>query len=106
MPTRYTISNERRDMSSSTMQFKIDNATREKLVNFAAAHNKPADVIFRDAITEYVDREQRREKLRQEVLAIWDDYQRTGLHVTGEEADAWLAKLENGERVPPPQCHT
>jgi hypothetical protein len=29
----------------------------------------------------------------------------TGLHVTAEEADAWLAKLEAGKRAGIPKCH-
>jgi hypothetical protein len=29
----------------------------------------------------------------------WAEYQETGLHVTGEAADAWLAKLEAGEEA-------
>ena len=32
-------------------------------------------------------------------------YQATGLHITMEEADAWLAKLEAGQDVEPPECH-
>jgi predicted transcriptional regulator len=40
-----------------------------------------------------VRREQQRERLRQNVLAAWDHYQTTGLHLTAREADAWLAKL-------------
>jgi len=35
----------------------------------------------------------------------WEAYQQTGLHLTGEEADAWLAKLEAGEDVEIPSCH-
>jgi hypothetical protein len=38
------------------------------------------------------------------VLAAWNDYQTTGLHLTAEEADAWLAKLDNGENVESPHA--
>lgn len=34
-----------------------------------------------------------------------NEYQVTGLHVTVEEADAWLAKLEAGQDIEPPECH-
>ena len=46
-----------------------------------------------------------REQLLREVLAAWTDYQTTGLHLTAEEADEWLAKLEAGEQAPVPECH-
>jgi hypothetical protein len=32
--------------------------------------------------------------------------QRTGLHLTLEEVNTWLAKLEAGKDVEPPPCHT
>jgi len=50
-------------------------------------------------------REERRETCKQDALRAWDDYQHTGLHLTAEEADAWLAKLEAGDDAEPPQCH-
>ena len=40
-----------------------------------------------------------------DALAAWDSYQATGVHVTADEADAWLARLEAGEDVEPPECH-
>ncbi len=36
------------------------------------------------------------------VAAAWFEYQTTGHHVTAEEADAWLARLEAGEDAEPP----
>jgi predicted transcriptional regulator len=46
-----------------------------------------------------------RARLIEAALAAWDDYQMTGLHVTGEEVDRWLARLEAGEDVPAPEAH-
>lgn len=42
---------------------------------------------------------------REAALASIADYERTGLHLTGEEVDAWLARIEAGEDAPPPPCH-
>ena len=58
-----------------------------------------------DAIGEYVEREEKREAFRQEGIRAWEEYQATGLHVTHDETDAWLAKLEQGQDVEPPACH-
>jgi predicted transcriptional regulator len=52
-----------------------------------------------------VEREEKREQLRQDALAAWAAYQTAGLHVTAKEADAWLAKLEAGKRAVIPKCH-
>ena len=54
---------------------------------------------------QYVDREEKREAFRQDGIKAWNEYRATGLHLTLEEADAWLAKLEAGEDVKPPACH-
>ena len=54
---------------------------------------------------QYLDREERREAFRQDGIKAWNEFQATGLHVTFEEADTWLAKLEVGEDVKPPECH-
>jgi predicted transcriptional regulator len=58
-----------------------------------------------EAIEQYVEREEKREQLRQHALAAWNHYQSTGLHLTAEEADSWLAKLEAGKKAAPPKCH-
>ena len=42
---------------------------------------------------------------RQSALDSWEAYQATGLYVTAEEADSWLARLEAGEEAEPPECH-
>jgi predicted transcriptional regulator len=56
-----------------------------------------------EAIEEYVDREEKREQFRRAALAAWDHYQTTGLCVSAEQADAWMAKLEAGEDAAPPK---
>jgi hypothetical protein len=48
---------------------------------------------------------EQREAFRQETLLAWQEYEATGAHLSEEEADAWLARLENGEDVDPPECH-
>jgi predicted transcriptional regulator len=60
--------------------------------------------MMREAIQQYVEREEKREAFRQDGIKAWNEYQATGLHVTQEKADAWLAKLEAGQDVVPPAC--
>ncbi|MHB1544821.1 MAG: hypothetical protein ACYCS1_03010 [Gammaproteobacteria bacterium] len=38
-------------------------------------------------------------------LAAWIHDQTIGLHVTADEADAWLAELEADEDAAVPKCH-
>lgn len=54
----------------------------------------------------YVNREEKIEQFRQDALTAWKEFQSHGLHATAEEANAWLARLEAGEKAEAPECHT
>jgi predicted transcriptional regulator len=84
---------------------KLDPEIQARLQRLADARRRPADRLMRDAIEQYVDREEQREKFHRDALASWAEYQATGRHVSAEEADAWLARLEAGEDSDPPQPH-
>lgn len=58
-----------------------------------------------DPITHCVEREEARASFLAAGLTAWEHYQRTGLHLSQGEADAWLAHLEAGERMPAPESH-
>ena len=60
---------------------------------------------MREAIEQYIEREEAGERFNEDTLAAWAAYQANGEHITGEEADAWLARLEAGEDASPPAPH-
>jgi predicted transcriptional regulator len=84
---------------------KIDEDTKARVKRLADARNRTSHWLMREAITQYVDREEKREAFRQDTLKAWEEYRSTGLHVTTEEADTWLAELEQGNDIEPPECH-
>ena len=88
-----------------TTSLKLDSAMKERVHRLASARRRSAHWVMREAVVQYVEREEKREQLRQDALAAWADYQTTGLHVTAEEADAWLAKLAAGKHAVIPKCH-
>src|SRR5947209_8971796 len=79
--------------TASTTSLKLDLKIKRRLQRLASARRRSPHWIMREAIEQYVEREEKREQLRQDALAAWTNFQTTGLHVTAEEADAWLAKL-------------
>ena len=89
----------------ATTSLKLDVELKERVQRLAAARRRSAHWIMREAVEQYVGREEKREAFRQDALAAWNDYQATGRHATAEEADAWLAKLEAGEDAEAPSCH-
>jgi predicted transcriptional regulator len=88
---------------STTTSLKLDAETKARLQKLATARRRSAHWLMREAIEQYVAREEARESLRNDALAAWNDYQATGEHITAEKADAWLARLEAGEDAQPPQ---
>ena len=89
----------------ATTSLKLDLELKQRVQQLASARRRSAHWIMREAVEQYVSREEKREQFRQDALAAWNDYQATGLHATAEEADAWLAKLETGEDAEAPVCH-
>lgn len=89
----------------STTSLKLDVETKQRIQQLASARRRTPHWVMREAIEQYVEREEKREKFRQDALAAWAHYQTTGLHATAEEADTWLAKLEAGKGAAPPKCH-
>lgn len=95
-------------MPSATVRhvaIKIDEKTKARVERLAEARHRTSHWLMREAITQYVDREEKREVFRQETLNAWEAYRATGLHVIADEADAWLAQLEQGNDIEPPACH-
>lgn len=91
--------------TSFSESVNLDAETEARLRRLADARRRPPDWLMREAIEQYVEREERREQLKNDALAAWTEYQATGRHVTAEEADAWLARLEAGEDAEPPLPH-
>ena len=84
---------------------KIDENMKVRVKRLAEARHRTSHWLMREAITQYVNREEKREAFRQDTIKSWDEYRATGLHVTAVEADAWLAELEQGTDIEPPECH-
>jgi len=91
--------------ATSTTSLKIDQKLKKRVQRLAAARRRSPHWLMCEAVEQYVSREEKRQQLRQDALAAWNDYQTTGLHLTEKEADAWLAKLGAGEDAEAPECH-
>ena len=84
---------------------KIDDDTRARLKRLGDARQRTPHWLMREAIAQYVDREEKREAFRQATIQAWEEYRSTGLHLHADEADAWLAQLEQGQDSEPQACH-
>lgn len=91
--------------ASMPVTVKLDADVHARVRELAKAQRRTPHYLMREAIAQYVDREEKRESLRQEALAAWSAYQATGQHLTHGEAEDWLAQLEAGQDAEPPACH-
>ncbi len=91
--------------TTSATTLKLDSKMKKRVQRLALARRRSLHFVMREAVEQYVEREEKRERFRQDALAAWTHYETTGLRVTAGEADKWQAKLEAGKDAAPPQCH-
>lgn len=92
-------------MPTIALSLNLDEALHQRIQHLAQTQNRTAHAMLHTAIENYLEREEKRQAFQQDALEAWEEYQRTGLHLTGEEVDAWLARLQAGEDAPLPPCH-
>jgi predicted transcriptional regulator len=97
----------------------LDPDLQEKLEARASRETRSPEMLLRDAVEQYLQREEddalnrafdsypviTREQYLREGEEAYQHYKQTGLHLTHEEVDAWLEKLERGEDASLPPCH-
>lgn len=84
---------------------KLDDDLKGRVQHLADARRRSAHWLMREAIEQYVEREERREAFRRDTLEAWEDYQATGLHVTADEVEQWLATWGTDTEGSAPRCH-
>ncbi|UEP25155.1 CopG family ribbon-helix-helix protein [Burkholderia ambifaria] len=84
---------------------KLDDELKRRVQHLAEARRRTAHWIMREAIEQYVEREEKREALNQDTLKAWDEFQATGLHATAKEVDKWLASWGTENELPSPERH-
>jgi predicted transcriptional regulator len=92
--------------SSTTTSLKLDAETKARVQRLADLRRRSAHWLMREALAQFLDREEAREQLRQDALTAWGAWKADGLHASADEADAWLAQLEAGDEMAPPECHS
>ncbi|MDF2601570.1 MAG: CopG family transcriptional regulator, partial [Methylobacterium brachiatum] len=61
---------------------KLDDTLKGRVQQLADIRRRTPHWIMREAIMQYVEREEKREVLRQDTLKAWEGSQATGLHAT------------------------
>jgi len=83
----------------------IDRDLDERLERVAREQRREPSLVMRDAIAEYVEREETRRSFLDEATESLRHYRETGLHLTGEEVTKWLATWGSQSEADAPECH-
>lgn len=82
-----------------------DEGPIERVQHLADARRRSSHWIMREAVAQYLEREEARERFEQEALASWAAYEETGRHLTGDEVRDWLNTWGTDDESAMPECH-
>jgi len=79
---------------SKPVSIKLDADTQERIKRLATSRERSAHWLMREAISQYVEREELRETFHRDTLEAWQEY-----------VDQWLASWGTDAEGAPPACH-
>jgi predicted transcriptional regulator len=82
---------------NATMGVKLDEETRNRLKSLGKTKQRTPHWLMREAIREYIEKEEVFEARNREADEAWEEYQLTGKGVTHEAMSAWFDDLEAGK---------
>jgi predicted transcriptional regulator len=95
-------------MSSTLLRpvsIKLDSEEQSRLKALADARQRKPHFLMKEALRQYLDREEQRETFYREAMDSWREYQETGLHLTGVEVAGWLDTWGTEAEAEKPGCH-
>lgn len=93
------------DKPTRPMSVKLDPEMRDRIEHLAEIRSRTAHWIMREAIRQYVVREEKREAFRDATFKAWEEFETTGLYASGKEVEAWLTSWGTDNELPAPICH-
>lgn len=69
---------------------KLDDATYDRLKSLGAVRKRSPHWLMKEAITQFLEREEEAERIRQDTLERLERYKATGETISHDAVDAWL----------------
>ncbi len=101
---------------ATTHALTIEPDQKQLLEELAASQFRSPEMLVREAIAQYLSASAPagEELMGKEAYAqfladgqaSWEDFQRTGLHLTNEEVASWIDRLRDDPGAQLPECHT
>ena len=80
-------------MAQTTMGVKLDKETRARLKALGSSRDRTPHYLMKQAINQFLEREEAYEAEKQEDLQRWERYQATGEYVSHDDAKAHFERL-------------
>jgi predicted transcriptional regulator len=69
---------------ASITSVKFDSSTKDRLQRLAESRERKPHWLMKEAIEQYLEREEKRQAFRQDAIASWEEYQASGKHMTSD----------------------
>jgi predicted transcriptional regulator len=92
-------------IAAKIVSVKLDAITRDRIANLAEVRHRSSHWIMREAISQYIEREEKREVFRQVTIEAMEEHQQTGLYASAVDVEAWLASWGTEGELSAPICH-
>ena len=86
------------------MAIKLPQQERERLLKLGDVKKRSPHWLAKEAISQFLDREEAAEQFRQESAARWDEYCHTGKSVPHDAVMKWLESWGTDNELEPPKC--
>lgn len=83
---------------------KLPESDRQRLKKLGELKKRSPHMLMRDAVAQYLDREEAAERFRQETITAWQEYKDTGESVSQEDVAAWLGTWGTDDETECPAC--
>lgn len=92
-------------MSEEAVCIEIDKKLYERIESLPDAQWLAPRQIIHDALQAYLGYKEKKDIFLRDAKKSWEEFQRTGLHVTLEEIETWMDSWGTDNELPMPQAH-
>ena len=91
--------------SLSITSVKLDISVKDRLQRLAEIRDRKPHWLMKEAIEQYLEREEKRQAFRQDAIAAWEEYQSNSKHLISDAVVDWLDTWGNDDETSSPECH-
>ena len=91
--------------SNGPVTISLDDVDQDRIASLASAKKRTPHYLMKEAILEYLQKEEARQNFIAAAESSFVHYKETGLHITLDEFDSWVDQVQHDPNTPIPECH-